>query len=257
MNDKLFFLSTGTYDELKAKLSNLGEVMIIPDTKKCYSEICHHIDIHMLLVKENLFIDKETFLRISDDLKKIKEFRFNPDEATYFINNYQLIPIDSILSNRYPFSVCFNAKSYDDTFIHNLTMTDPTILKVVNELEMKSIHVNQGYTGCSLLMLNESNGITSDKGIAIALRNSGINIVLIDEGFIELRGFEYGFIGGCSFLAGNTVIFNGDITKHPNGIAIEQFIFENGYDIIGVEDKPLKDVGSGIVLDLMDKKRGI
>ena len=42
------------------------------------------------------------------------------------------------------------------------------------------------------------------------------NVTLISQGGIKLDGYSYGFIGGASCVAEDTVYFFGDIKKHRN-----------------------------------------
>jgi hypothetical protein len=249
MKDKLCLVSSGTYEELKAQLIKFGQVLVVPDTDKCYNAINYHVDIHLFHMNEIIFIDRDTFSKLYSDLNEYKPVVYDSRLETYLFGQYQIKPIDSILANRYPLSVCFNAKSYGNTFVHNLSMTEPLIMDYVKNKKMKTIHVKQGYTGCSLVLLNEKCGITSDKGIYRQLVRHGTNVLLIREGFIELNGFEHGFIGGATGIFDKTVIFNGDSLMHPDGEAIESFIFAQGYSIIKVKGKVLKDVGSAIILD--------
>jgi hypothetical protein len=68
--------------------------------------------------------------------------------------------------------------------------------------------------------------------------------LLIDKGHIQLQGFDYGFIGGASGRIGDTIIFNGDITQHPDYEKIAAFIEDRDLKIKYFTEYPLEDIGS-------------
>jgi len=249
MKDKLIFVSNQLYQELACELTRQGEIVYVPSTQKCYWQINHHVDIHLLRVLNRLFIDSETFEKLRISFRGLSDLRFDELEEIAYWMNYEIYSIKSQLSNRYPLSVCFNAKVCNNLLIHNLLMTDPHILRYANEHNIKTIHTNQGYSGCSILLLDETTGITSDHGVFETLSDSSMEILLIQEGFIELEGFSSGFIGGATFVCGNTVYFNGDLSTHPDEKIILDFLKRKGYQAVTVPKKPLKDIGSAIILD--------
>jgi len=125
------------------------------------------------------------------------------------------------------------------------------------------VDVPQGYTRCCCLPVDDTSFITSDRGIEKALTAAGADVLLIEKGHIELPGFEYGFIGGCAghviMPPGDTsydynghmvptILFNGDLSKHPNFESIIRFINERKIDIAYFEDYPLTDIGSILAL---------
>ena len=59
------------------------------------------------------------------------------------------------------------------------------------------INVNQGYSGCSVCVINDSAIITDDESIFTAAQNFLNDVLLIQKGSIRLNGYNYGFIGGC------------------------------------------------------------
>jgi hypothetical protein len=69
--------------------------------------------------------------------------------------------------------------------------------------------VKQGYTKCSLVVVDEKSVITSDMGLAAALQRFEIDVLLISQGHVALPGLQYGFLGGASGRAGDEILFNG------------------------------------------------
>jgi len=151
------------------------------------------------------------------------------------------------LSGKYPHNVSLNAGLIDNYLFCRETALATEVRERCNENNIKIINVNQGYAKCSTLIINNSI-ITSDVSIKKAAENVGIRVLLIQPGFIELNGAEYGFIGGASGVIGDTVYFFGNISKHPNYTNIASFINENGMNLISLTDEKLQDIGGFVNL---------
>jgi hypothetical protein len=92
--------------------------------------------------------------------------------------------------------------------------------------------------------VDEDSIITYDRGIAKAAEAAGINVLTVDPGHVELPGYDTGFIGGTSGRVGDEIIFNGDLSAHPDCQAIRQFIEERGLKVRYFSGYPLRDIGS-------------
>ena len=104
-----------------------------------------------------------------------------------------------------------------------------------------------GYTRCSVCVLSQSHVITADPGLAKALDNF-CEVLLIRPGYIELPGYDYGFIGGAALpLPGNSVGFCGNVLSHPDGDRILCFAEHAGVQAVCLSDEPLYDSGGGIL----------
>ncbi len=77
---------------------------------------------------------------------------------------------------------------------------------------------------------------------------SDIEVLLISKGSIALPGFDCGFIGGCAghikVNDKSTIVFNGNLSAHPDYKKIAAFIHDRDIDIRFFEDYPLTDIGS-------------
>ena len=80
------------------------------------------------------------------------------------------------------------------------------------------------------------------------MREHGCDVLLIQPGHIDLPGYDYGFIGGASFVYENKVIFFGNIEGHPDYTEIRDFIDEAGYEMIYEKNTQLTDLGGAVVL---------
>ena len=126
----------------------------------------------------------------------------------------------------------------------NIRKTEKRIIDFARENNMKIIHTNQGYTKCSVAVVSENAVITSDKGIAALCNKENIDVLLIKEGFIDLEGYPYGFIGGCcGKISPEILAFSGKIESHPDFENINSFALNYNINIISLSNKPLYDIG--------------
>ncbi len=143
--------------------------------------------------------------------------------------------------NKYPYTARYNALVTPEYLIHNLDITDETILKLC--ADKIKIKVRQGYTRCSLFAVDRNSFITSDKGIYKTLEKYNVDILFADSSKVVLPGFSHGFIGGCFGKAGNRVFVSGNLNFVENGDRIREFITKKGFEIIELYNGPLFDGG--------------
>jgi len=142
----------------------------------------------------------------------------------------------------YPASAVYNAVVTHKYLIHNLRITDKVIVeKTHNKIK---IDVNQGYTRCNLLVLNDELFITSDKGIEAELRKHNLVTLYFNPSAIVLPGYNHGFFGGCCGIISNTVLFTGSLQFHTGGNELKKRIKEQGFEVLELLDAPLYDGGS-------------
>jgi hypothetical protein len=147
----------------------------------------------------------------------------------------------------YPQNIAYNAVCIDKYFIHNLKYTQPEVLEKARQMGKILIDVPQGYTKCSTVVVNGSSLITADEGIARVLSDyKDIDVLKISPGYVELPGYNTGFLGGASGLVGDTMLFCGDLAAHPDYYDILSFILRRGINVKFFDSLPLLDVGSFI-----------
>ena len=124
---------------------------------------------------------------------------------------------------------------------------DKAVLKLCESLEIETINVNQGYTRCSTLVINDRAAITSDISIKNALESNGAEVLLISPGNIFLDGFDYGFIGGAGVSFDGKTVFFGNVKKHPDYEKIRGFCkkYNSKLEIL-CEHIPLTDIGGAV-----------
>jgi len=148
------------------------------------------------------------------------------------------------LGFKYPNNAKFNGVVMGKYFIHNTKYSSHDLLVEAKRLDKKVIHVEQGYTKCNMAVIDDNTAITSDKGIAEALANTTIKLLVIEPGHVLLQGQKYGFIGGASGRVGNEMIFHGNLSAHPDFNRIVDFLNENQCNYKYFEEFELEDIGS-------------
>lgn len=152
---------------------------------------------------------------------------------------------ESDLGMDYPEHAAYNAACTGKYFIYNPATIAPALIKIAKDMELNLIEVSQGYTKCSIAIVDEDSIITYDKGIARACEPyPELNVLTIQPGNIKLVGFDTGFIGGTCGRVGNEIIFNGSLDKHPDFAMIVDFIEGRGLAARWFSEYPLTDIGS-------------
>lgn len=148
------------------------------------------------------------------------------------------------LKAKYPYDIAYNACRVGECLICNEKYTDSVLLNEYKKHGYKILNTKQGYSKCSICVVNESAAITADNGICRLLCENGIDTLKITPGHISLYGMD-GFIGGASGLLGeNRLAFNGSISFHPDSDIIRSFCAKHGVEIIELSEKLLTDIGS-------------
>ncbi len=228
------FLSENTNTILKKALRDQGyELIEIRRTATVYDSISSHADIYLCKINDELVVAPVQLPMILEGLLK---------------NGVKFTAGASEPGFRYPLNVKYNAAQIGSVLIHNRSCTDPVILEKARRFGMDLIHVKQGYTKCSLVIVDDSSVITSDGGIASALERNGFDVLVISPGHVALPGFPYGFLGGATGKIGNQIVFNGDLSAHPDFLRIKEFIERRGLRVTWFTEYPLEDIGSLIQL---------
>ena len=210
------------------KLKEYGYTCIPTEKSACVSEpISLHADVLYLRTKDNEIYVSDCQINNIHLLKN---------------NGFKVIPVN--LEPGYKTESKLNLVITDNTIVYNPKTAINTEKFGICK---KAIYINQGYTRCSTIAM-EDNYITEDNGIYKALINSGKNCLLIDKGYVKLNGYDYGFIGGASAYLSETrtLMFFGDISKHPDFYKIQFFCNEIGVVIDMINTMPLSDIG-GVV----------
>ncbi|MCX6235397.1 MAG: hypothetical protein NT175_11905 [Bacteroidetes bacterium] len=211
----------------KDKLSHYGEVLEFATTGITYEAISGHPDIFFFIAASRLIFALNT---PGDFLEKLKMY------------GVTLISGTAPVGNDYPQTSCYNAVASDRYFIHNLNLSDASILDLCTDLT--KINVNQGYCRCNLLALKNDHFITSDMGIYHVLEKYRLKSHHVSPESILLPGFKHGFFGGTCGVYQDKIFLIGSLRYYRQGSRIEKFLNEWDYDIIELYEGPLFDGGS-------------
>ena len=216
---------------LAAPLRKLGvDVLWLPDAPDTDSHLAGHADLSMIHLGAELVVTG-----CGDDI----------------VNNLTNRGFKAIRTegpgNSYPEDCTLNACIVGSKLIHRLDVTSRTVLGALPYCE--KINVAQGYAKCCTCVVDESSIITSDRGIATAVSDKDIDVLLIAPGYIELEGFDYGFIGGASFkLSADSMAFTVRLDAHPDYHNIISFLTDRGIRPVFLTSGTAFDIGSALPL---------
>lgn len=207
-------------------------------TKKCdklYEAISYHPDILMHPINSNtLIIEPEEYDYYNDLLKN---------------RPIKILKGEKKLKSNYPDNIAYNVARLSNYAIHNFKYTDEKLMYYLKKQGLQFINVNQGYSKCSVAIIDNNALITSDNSIAKKCDEHKIDVLKINEGFILLPGLNYGFIGGSlSAISESELTFSGIYSHHPDFFKIKTFLkkYEKKEFILS-RDKII-DIGSIIPL---------
>ncbi|MDO5715825.1 MAG: hypothetical protein Q4P25_04540 [Tissierellia bacterium] len=151
------------------------------------------------------------------------------------------------IGNKYPQDTIFNGFAIDGLFVHQIENTDPQVLDYYKSCHYELISVKQGYSRCNTL-LGQDYIMTSDPSILKALKDK-IKTYSIHHKHIDLPGYSYGFIGGCSGRIGRRLILSGHFDDHPSSKKMDAVFKEEKEEIYYLWEKNLLDIGSIFYLE--------
>jgi len=163
---------------------------------------------------------------------------------------FKLIEGGTVLKPYYPYDIAYNVARVGKFAFHNLKYTDHVLKRELENTGVELVHVNQGYTKCSISVIDQDSIITSDKGIAKAAEKRGLDVLLIkpEEGIL-LPGVGHGFIGGSSgMIDKDKWMIAGDFKSLESCDVIKKFLEKKGISCIYVHNQPVTDIGSIIPL---------
>lgn len=163
--------------------------------------------------------------------------------------NIRLTFVSDEPGKKYPSDCKLNAIVQRNRLFARLDSLAEGVKKFAEGAGLRLINTRQGYPACSTLTLGDTHAITADKGLKKALEAEGTKVLLISEGGISLPPYEYGFIGGASFVYEKRVYFFGDILTHPNGELIKDFLHSIGYEAVSLSRGALIDYGGAVILE--------
>ena len=221
---------------LQNGIKSLGiNALFMPDNPYVDPRLSGHADLSVLHLGGNRLL-LAPYLKRSSFSQQLEDRGFDIRFAD--IEQSALYPNDAqmnvcILGDK----VIYNPKTVPDTIVKYLTIENGAI----------QISSRQGYSRCSVCVVNDNAIITADEGICRSAKAHGVDVLKIRPGYIDLPGFDYGFIGGASFKLSDTKLaFTGGLDKHPDAERIIEFASLHNIDIVYITDKPTFDIGGAI-----------
>ena len=215
------------------KLNSSGiKTYIINNNPLLPDPVDSHADLQILHLGKDVIFCQSEHLCIGESTQKFKKLIINESAG-----------------NNYPDDVRLNCAIIGKNIICNEKTISKDILDYGYQNGFGIINVNQGYTKCSICIVNENAIITDDESIFAAAGNFLNDVLFISKGSIRLKGYNYGFIGGCcGKISENKIAFNGEISAHKDCNKIIDFLNKYNVECIELKKGLLDDIGGIIPL---------
>jgi hypothetical protein len=149
------------------------------------------------------------------------------------------------LSRNYPEDIAYNVARIGRYAVHNTRHTDQVLRYYLEEAGIEFIHVNQGYTKCSVAALSDNKALTSDFLIHEKLKSFNIDCMYVNPKFIRLKGYDNGFIGGSTGLIDEKIFLStGKIFDEDISLDLKKFIESAGYIYEEASSQQITDLGT-------------
>lgn len=216
------------------------DVIEVSENNRLDYAISQHADCNLLQIQDCLFLSHLAYH------KNIVNYLTTIGEEN---SKFNIKIIKDEIRSPYPHDVKLNIKVIGDNIICNSNHISSDVISYITDKHINIIHVNQGYSACSCIVLNEHAIITDDESIYKSLHSKGFDALYINKGSVKLEGFDYGFIGGtCGMIDNNILAFTGKLDTHTNYTEIMQFLSKHNIKYIELSDGPLIDIGGIIPL---------
>ena len=225
--------------EEKEKLKELGYNLVeIQENLNVYEEISSHVDIFACRVGQKLIIEPNQYELISKKISK----------------KYKIEKGQEKIESNYPCDIKYNVCTIGKKALHNFEFCDPKIKQELIEQGYELINTTQGYTNCSIAVIDENSAIVTDKGLYKILQKHNMDVLYLqyelDIKLLTSKGYSKrrGFIGGAIAKIGNKIIIFGDLDKIDEEEIIREFISRKELEIL--EFKGLDVIDYGGIIEL-------
>ena len=219
--------------EGRSSLEKLGiEVIPVKPHNTLPMQVAHHPDMQFLHLENNkcVVIDKNI-----DFLLKLKNIGFS------------VLVAENSYSQKYPFDIGLNCVILNGYVIGKTEYIDSCVKAELKDY--KFIKVSQGYTKCSVCIVDEHSLITEDESIYKNLKNE-FDVLKIESNCVELKGYNCGFFGGCTGLIDkNLLAINGELKYHKSYSNIVSFLKHRNVEFVELKAGNLTDIGSIVPLE--------
>ena len=224
----------------KQRLKDLGYKLIeIKKSTNVYEEISSHVDIFTCKIGKKLIVEPNMYTLIKGQI----------------LNNYDIECGQEKVERKYPKDIKYNVCTIGKKAIHNFEFCEPTIKQELINQGYKLINTTQGYTNCSIAVIDDNSAIVTDKGLYKILQKHQIDVLYLeyepDIKLITHNGYSNrkGFIGGAISRIDDNVIIFGDLTRIDQSDKIRKFLESKNLDIIEFKNLDVIDYGGIVLLD--------
>lgn len=229
----LIFADHKIPEKAHERLQEYGEIIPFRTEGIAYEAVADHPDIFFCKIANQWVIAPNT--------PEIYIKKLDSHKIPYTVGELEV-------GKKYPETAKYNVVCSDNYLLHNFRYTDSIITNLADNLDL--IHVNQGYTRCSLLALKEEHFITSDDGVGRVLSKYKFDVLNVDPEGIILPGKPHGFIGGTAGIHKDTIFFLGSLNYLKDGTKVRTLLESINYTIVELYDGPLFDGGSILFMGL-------
>lgn len=230
---KYVMIDTRMREVEKEKLRSIGyELIELKRAHNVYEEISSHVDIFCTKIKDHVILEKSVY-----------------HEITSKIGGSNIYLGQAVLQEKYPLDIPFNVCNIGNFAIHNFHYTDQKVLAIIERLGIEKINISQGYSNCSIAVIDSRSAIVTDRKIYNTLKDYDFNILYLDYipdiKLLHGNGYSsmHGLIGGAISMIGNHIIVFGDLNKIDKGGMIREFIGSIKKDIIDFKGLDVIDYG--------------
>ena len=222
------------YDILRDKLNKFN-VNSFPsfESKILKGAVKTHPDMSLFKYdEETLIASQESFDYYNEIFKGTKINIINADEDPH---------------EKYPSDVKFNALRVGEHLICKKAVCADAIIKRFDD--NKIINSSQGYVKCSVIDIGSEYFASDDKYLYEIIKSLGKKCILLDKGFVKIKDYDYGFIGGASGYARDKIFLTGKIISEANRIRLEEFAREINKELIYLTEYDIFDIGTLMIME--------
>jgi hypothetical protein len=225
------------------------EIIELEQESRVYPEISAHPDIFVCKIGNKLIVEESKFEYLE---KVIQEENYTSSNINKIDEEHKKVEIlqgSRTVTSKYPEDIKYNVCIVGNKAIHNFNYTDKIILEELKNNNYELINVKQGYSNCSIAVIDENSIIVSDKGIYEILKQTDLDILFLDyepdiKLFDENKNYstKKGFIGGAISRVGNNIVVFGDLNKIDKENRIRNFIQAKNLNLIEFADQEVIDL---------------
>lgn len=223
----------------KLKLKELGyELIELKQSPNVYTEISSHVDVFTCKVGCALIIEPSQYEYLKTQLKYEET-----QEQMKILKGIEKVEV------KYPFDIKYNVCTIGKKAFHKFEFTDLKIKEELNKQGYEFVNTTQGYTNCSIAVIDENSAIVTDKGLYKILKKHNIDVLYLenelDIKLLDVNGYSNrkGFIGGAISRVGENIVVFGDLDKIDIDKKMRNFIQSKYLKIIEFKELDVIDYG--------------